>query len=392
VSEVRARARPPGGRAVFAPGQLAGASTDDLCRRCRVALRGGEPASGQAVRTVTARRPMDLAKKPADRPDGVDAKALQLSNGSTPYRPAAQLAASPSNSFAVSSRTRAGGALAKRERQTIIALTRELEDTNRGVVALYAEIEEKAERSARPTRNRASSNTSHELRTPLSSIHALACCCWTAGRRPSRAGARSIHHERRQRPVELVNDLLDLAKIEAGKVDISSRRWSATCSAPSRACCAAGGPARELIFEPGEELHVRRRSWQSRATSSPTRSSSPKRAGGGAARAARRSTIASRPTPASASARHRTSSEESADRTPCSGAKYRAWPPLCRRPRCSAAGRCAAPRPVPPSLIPARRLLQPERTANMNQDILILNVDDSDGALRQVAHPDARRL
>jgi signal transduction histidine kinase len=64
-----------------------------------------------------------------------------------------------------------------RERQEdLLALTRELEDTNRGIVALYAEIEDKAERLRRADemKSRFLSNTSHELRTPLSSIRALA--------------------------------------------------------------------------------------------------------------------------------------------------------------------------------------------------------------------------
>ena len=64
-----------------------------------------------------------------------------------------------------------------RERQDeLLALNRELEDTNRGVVALYAELDENAPTScAAPTRSRSRflSNMSHEFRTPLNSIRAL---------------------------------------------------------------------------------------------------------------------------------------------------------------------------------------------------------------------------
>jgi signal transduction histidine kinase len=113
-----------------------------------------------------------------------------------------------------------------RERQEdLLALTRELEDTNRGIVALYAEIEDKAERLrlADEMKSRFLSNTSHELRTPLSSIRALAKLLLDR-----LDGDLTIEQERQVKFIEkaandlseLVNDLLDLAKIEAGKVEV----------------------------------------------------------------------------------------------------------------------------------------------------------------------------
>nr|WP_315251678.1 sensor histidine kinase [uncultured Duganella sp.] len=114
-----------------------------------------------------------------------------------------------------------------RERQDdLLALTRELEDTNRGVVALYAEIEDKAERlrKADEMKSRFLSNTSHELRTPLSSIRAL-----TQLLLDRMDGPLTAEQERQVSFIsqaagdlsELVNDLLDLAKIEAGKVELT---------------------------------------------------------------------------------------------------------------------------------------------------------------------------
>ncbi|MCD2518732.1 sensor histidine kinase [Massilia sp. G4R7] len=113
-----------------------------------------------------------------------------------------------------------------RERQEdLLSLTRELEDTNRGIVALYAEIEDKAERlrKADEMKSRFLSNTSHELRTPLSSIRALAQLLLDR-----MDGDLTTEQERQVGFIakaandlsELVNDLLDLAKIEAGKVEV----------------------------------------------------------------------------------------------------------------------------------------------------------------------------
>lgn len=115
-----------------------------------------------------------------------------------------------------------------RERQEdLLELTRELEDTNRGIVALYAEIEDKAERlrKADEMKSRFLSNTSHELRTPLSSIRALARLLLDR-----LDGDLTQEQERQVKFIEkaandlseLVNDLLDLAKIEAGKVEVQT--------------------------------------------------------------------------------------------------------------------------------------------------------------------------
>ena len=114
--------------------------------------------------------------------------------------------------------------LTKRQEELTI-LNRELEDTNRGVVALYAELDEKADhlRRADELKSRFLSNMTHEFRTPVNSIQALARLL------NDRAdGALTPEQERQvtfiQRAAddlsELVNDLLDLAKVEAGKTVI----------------------------------------------------------------------------------------------------------------------------------------------------------------------------
>jgi signal transduction histidine kinase len=144
---------------------------------------------------------------------------------------AAELAASPTQNtyteMQVQNRELASTLAELRERQDdLLALTRELEDTNRGVVALYAEIEEKAERlrNADEMKSRFLSNTSHELRTPLSSIRALAKLLLDR-----MDGDLTVEQERQVGFIasaanalsDLVNDLLDLAKIEAGKVEVT---------------------------------------------------------------------------------------------------------------------------------------------------------------------------
>jgi signal transduction histidine kinase len=115
--------------------------------------------------------------------------------------------------------------------EELVSLTNELEDTNRGVVALYAEIEEKSEhlRRADEMKSRFLSNTSHELRTPLSSIRAL--CNLLLERvdgeltDPQEMQVRFILKAANDLS-DMVNDLLDLAKIEAGKVMVEPAVFS----------------------------------------------------------------------------------------------------------------------------------------------------------------------
>jgi signal transduction histidine kinase len=113
-----------------------------------------------------------------------------------------------------------------RDRQLeLTQLTQELEDTNRGVVALYAELDERADhlRRADDMKSRFLSNMSHEFRTPLSSIRALSNLL--LDRVDGELGAeqeRQVTFIRKAAEdlSEIVNDLLDLAKIEAGKIEI----------------------------------------------------------------------------------------------------------------------------------------------------------------------------
>jgi signal transduction histidine kinase/DNA-binding response OmpR family regulator len=113
-----------------------------------------------------------------------------------------------------------------RERQTeLLHLNRELEDTNRGVVALYAELDEKADhlRRADEMKSRFLSNMSHEFRTPLNSIQALSrLLLGHADGELAPEQAKQVHFISKAANdlTALVDDLLDLAKIEAGKIEV----------------------------------------------------------------------------------------------------------------------------------------------------------------------------
>ena len=117
-----------------------------------------------------------------------------------------------------------------RRQEELVRLNRELEDTNRGVVALYAELDEKADhlRRADELKSRFLSNMTHEFRTPVNAILALTSLL---EHRPSPdqldQPAQEVQHIRRaaEQLSELVNDLLDLAKVEAGKTVVRTSEF-----------------------------------------------------------------------------------------------------------------------------------------------------------------------
>src|SRR5271163_2281192 len=119
-----------------------------------------------------------------------------------------------------------------RARQLELAqLNRELDETNRGVVALYAELNDKADflQRASELKSLFLSNMSHEFRTPLNSILGLSQILLDRmdGELTSEQ-ERQVTFVRRsaQDLTDLVSDLLDLAKVEAGKVTIRPNAFS----------------------------------------------------------------------------------------------------------------------------------------------------------------------
>lgn len=102
----------------------------------------------------------------------------------------------------------------------------ELDETNKGVVALYAELDDKAMalREASELKSRFLSYMSHEFRTPLGAIRSMTSLLLGRMDGPLNEEQEKQITFIQQSAVELtdmVNDLLDLAKIEAGRVTIS---------------------------------------------------------------------------------------------------------------------------------------------------------------------------
>ncbi|HET9002525.1 MAG TPA: HAMP domain-containing sensor histidine kinase, partial [Gemmatimonadaceae bacterium] len=104
-------------------------------------------------------------------------------------------------------------------------LAQELAETNRGVLALYAELDERAvylER-ANDLKTRFLSDLNHEIRTPLNAVRNVARLLLDGYEGPlTDRHRKAIEMMRRSTDTlsELVDDWLDLAKIEAGRTDI----------------------------------------------------------------------------------------------------------------------------------------------------------------------------
>lgn len=107
----------------------------------------------------------------------------------------------------------------------LFRLNKELEDTNRGVVALYAELDERLEQLRRANAMRAQfmSYMSHEFRTPLDSVLALSGLLLDRvdGELTSEQEKQVGFIRRSARDLlNMVDDLLDTARVDAGKVAV----------------------------------------------------------------------------------------------------------------------------------------------------------------------------
>ncbi|HEY7172694.1 MAG TPA: response regulator [Vicinamibacterales bacterium] len=117
-----------------------------------------------------------------------------------------------------------------RRSEELSRLNRDLDDSARGVMALHGEVDEKSDSLRRITevKSRVVANVSHEFRTPLNAIIGLSKMLLSRT-----DGDLTAEQEKQlnfilrssESLVELVNDLLDLSKIEAGKVALRPVRF-----------------------------------------------------------------------------------------------------------------------------------------------------------------------
>ena len=108
--------------------------------------------------------------------------------------------------------------------------TRELEETNRGVVALYSELDDNAKELRRISdlKSRFLSNMSHEFRSPLNTILSMSgfLLSGSSGElTPEQEKEITFIRKAAEGLAALINDLLDLAKVEAGKAVVRSEAF-----------------------------------------------------------------------------------------------------------------------------------------------------------------------
>ncbi|HLL89535.1 MAG TPA: ATP-binding protein, partial [Tepidisphaeraceae bacterium] len=135
-------------------------------------------------------------------------------------------------------------------------LNAELAETNRGVVALYAELDEKAEslRRASEYKSRFLNDMTHELRTPLNAMISLSRLLLDRSDgdlTPEQEKQVSLIHRSATSLGEMVNDLLDLAKIEAGRTDVHVAQFDV-----AGVLAALRGMFRPAVADGRVSLHV----------------------------------------------------------------------------------------------------------------------------------------
>ena len=119
----------------------------------------------------------------------------------------------------------------RERKEELLRINTELQDTNRGVVALYAELDERADYLRRASELKSSflSNMSHEFRTPLNSMLALTRMLLNRmdGELSSEQDQQIRFIQRSAKELaEMVDDLLDLAKVEAGRLEIKPKTFN----------------------------------------------------------------------------------------------------------------------------------------------------------------------
>ncbi len=121
----------------------------------------------------------------------------------------------------------------ERQHHELLETHRRLTDSNRGVIALHAELADKAAslRHNSEVKSRLVANVSHEFRTPLHTILGLSKLLLDSRGTPlSEEQQKQVKFIRTsaEELSAMVNDLLDLSKAEAGKVQLRPEKFTAT--------------------------------------------------------------------------------------------------------------------------------------------------------------------
>jgi signal transduction histidine kinase/ActR/RegA family two-component response regulator len=173
-----------------------------------------------AIESSSSGTRVEMTKRVPRRSGKIDAGKI----GAMQFQLAGQLADDPSQEIRRLQRD-----LAERDHR-IIELTDELTETNRGVMALHSELEDRAEyqRQAVELRTRLLSEMGHELRTPLHSLSTISR--FLIDRLDGELNAEQdkqvrIIHEVAESLTAYVNDLLDLARTDAGRAVVHAGRF-----------------------------------------------------------------------------------------------------------------------------------------------------------------------
>ncbi|WNG43065.1 response regulator [Archangium minus] len=214
------------------PGQplrkLAAQGTEDKVDKL-ITLARDERVEGWEIILCVAGMPRTFAFRGAPHEGGV---ALVGSLVSEDYAESlSQVSETMSELAALHRETERNQRELKRRADELLRLNRELEESNRGVRTLHAELDEKTESLVRAAeiKSRVVANVSHEFRTPLHSILGLARLLLNPINGPlAPEQQKQVQFIRTSAEAlfELVNDLLDLSKMESGKATLRPTRFS----------------------------------------------------------------------------------------------------------------------------------------------------------------------
>lgn len=194
-------------------------------RRSSTGLGVGIPGAKRlmdtfAIESTPSGTRVEMTKRVPRRAGPIDAGRI----GAMRFQLAGQLADEPTQEIRRLQRD-----VAERD-QRVVELIEELIETNRGVMALHRELEDRAEyqRQAVELRTRLLSEMGHELRTPLHSLSTISQ--FLLDRLDGELNLEQdkqvrIIHEVAESLTAYVNDLLDLARTDAGRAVVRVSRF-----------------------------------------------------------------------------------------------------------------------------------------------------------------------